>query len=217
MKIIHYYLCASLLFMASCSKNSQKPASQQINSDLVSEVENLGAKVSAQKLSYQLLNPDEKLALWQNQLDYYLSSDLNESQKDALRTLKAGIKREMFTQTHITDKSYDAFAQAWYNSATKVFAKNVLNTIVSQIHTKEFALDYVSAINAANSGASSQLVINSLTPMNEKPKACTCSTGSDYCSQFYQCSSTFFKCESSSMGCGFMLLYSCDGTCVSGA
>jgi hypothetical protein len=220
MKSIYYFLFASVLFLTSCSKNEVKPPTKEINTDLISEVENLSNKVSVQKLSYHLLKADEKATLWVNQLDYYLSSDLNDGQKDALRTLKNAISPNMFEQDDSFQKKYEAFGKGWYNSALKVFSKDVLSTIVSQIHTKEYALDYISATKSSNVGSGSTVSLNSLKATALAASAesgCTCSTSSDYCGDFYRCSSSFFSCTSSSFGCGLFLTYGCNGTCVSGA
>lgn len=211
-----------LSFLVSCSKNENNAQflnrENPIDKELLNVIENSENNVAIQKLSFRTLTSNEKEALWKIQIDYYLSSELNDNQKDVLRKLKDFISSETFESRYSPDILKN-FSDKWTGEAKKFFSSDLIRTIVSEIHTKEYCEDYVIASKNPANPRSVTLSAQSQAAMvspNVVVPDCACSTSSDYCGSYALCSSTWRSCTSTS-GCGFLWLYTCNGLCKGGA
>lgn len=219
MKHVLSILMLWLLF-SSCSKNNLASTKTQksINRDLVSEIEELNSD-PAKKIALNLLNENEKSLLWKEQISFYISSDLNQTQKNHLQKLLNFISSKIFIPEYkISD--LESFSKPWEEVGRLIFPIALLNEIVSKVHTMQYVIDFVTQLNTReakglksmpNLKETSQIAATNLV------SSCGCSQRSDYCGLYEQCTTPVSPCTAKSLGCGFLGFYTCNGACKGGA
>ncbi len=152
----------------------------------------------AQRISYvEHLNPAEKLVIWNKKLDLLSNtSTLSADQKQIISELSNHLAKNVFENIASRDKFMKDFGNSWTYRAEKIFSREQVIRFFTSINMDDDNLNLTSNVVKPNS--------------DEQPK-CKCSVISDYCPQYYYC--TNWNCEQSSFGCGFLLLYICDGLC----
>lgn len=209
---------AAMLLILSCSKDQvKKQATAPINQGLIDEVES-ASTLAVQKLSFRLLNSTEKATLWQRQILYYTSANLNAAQKAHLLLLSKFISNS----PQIFDAGYDharleQFSKPWLAKAKSLFPDALLKSIVASIHTAQSCKDIVDASNQGTSTATKKAIASNVKPDYVEP-TCACASDSDYCDMYSECTGGSQNCVGTvGGGCGFLLVYNCDGMCTGGA
>lgn len=136
------------------------------------------------------MSPEFKAAIWRNRLSDALKMDLTEEQKGVLLKLTEQITPETYTEKGRV--KYTAFLVDFKPMAMAAFKDDTVKllTIVTQLDGAPQAPD--------------------TTAMPTKD--CDCSVTSDLCAINHDCKPR--TCNSSSWGCGWTQLYSCDGLCI---
>lgn len=217
MKYIKILLPGIFSLAISCAKKQESApnTAQTVNQDLIDEIENMH-NPSAQKASYSLLNPQERLTLWRRHFENYQSADLNDAQKEHLAALQKFLTAEMFSGNR-NMAEIEKFTIPWEAKAKTLFEKPLLADIVTGINNRQFVVDFVAALNTRAENAkiaNSTINPNDITPPPIDYLDCNCSTKSDYCQSPLTCGSGT-NCKPQD-GCGFLLSYTCNGKCNNG-
>ena len=214
MNNIKFFLPAILILALSCAKKQGNAVAvtPNVNQELINEIENMNSP-AAKKASYVLLNPQERLTLWQRHLANYMGADLSAAQKTHLKALQNYITAETFSDNRDMSK-IEQFTEPWYATAKQIFDKTLLNDITSGISNQTYIVSLVSAINtrAENSQLAARLAKSStLGAQPDDILDCNCATQSDYCNGSLSCASGT-GCNIQGY-CGFLLSYKCNGKC----
>lgn len=196
MKTIIYIVGFSFLF--ACTKQESKPGQNAAtpSSQGVAQVEKMDEP--DQRLAFNLLTLDEKVALASQHIDFCLGYfALDPNQKASLTRAKAGL-RNIYSST---DGSSAEMA-----------------TLILDINQYFLSLDNKTLTVLFDSMAASDGDVQAIAPVNPNvPRTnCTCSSASNYCSSSswgirIPCDT---KCTNvTTWGCGTLWGYSCNGRC----
>lgn len=188
-----------MLFLLSCSKsNNQIESNTKLNDELVSEVISMN-NVSAQKLSYSLLNKNERFFIWRNHFKNIVESGILTGEQaiivkefstlltDDVFDEKQGIN--FLNQSHVVELLYQA---------KKVFSPELMQVTFNEINP--VSKDEIIALELSNSSGGGDY--------------CNCSSESNYCfGRNPSCRSN--GCINTTAGCGTLFIYSCNGQCTS--
>jgi hypothetical protein len=185
------FLFISLLFISISCSTDDNTLNEGINQSKINEVLNQN-DYETQKVMYRMLNQNEKLTLWDNKINnLILNNNLNKKQVELLNELKINLKTEIFNQVSSENKTI----------FKTVFVKDFLNKSKS-VFASEFFFDNFYNI---------QLKI---APIDSELPDCTCNKGSAFsCGWNSVTCRESDKCSDTDDGCGFLLLYSCNGRC----
>ncbi|WGH75692.1 bacteriocin fulvocin C-related protein [Tenacibaculum tangerinum] len=186
-------LCAFVLVFWSCTENEMQNEPEFVNQTKIEQVLNAKNK-SEQKLTYTLLNKDEKYNLWINKLKTVLSQGkLNKNQRLLINKFIAFLKPKHF----ITDSDEQLFLKNVY--IPKYLGELKKEFTVNQIGTTFYKIPITHVDNEGGGG---------------ETKDCDCNRNSMVSCQWLNTSSCEERtCKSSYDGCGFLLAYSCNGIC----
>lgn len=169
----------------------------QINQKLIDEVKQLSSE-SDQRLAYNLLTSGEKALLWTQKLTTILKSDLlNEQQRSHIEKLNSFINSTRFEKSDDGTLLVDSFAKSWCMEGLNYFTKDEIKSIAFSINT----------IDPNDIKFKNGIITPNLTELPD----CNCNSTSAFSCN--SCSAPA-KCKETSMGCGFLMLYECDGRCT---
>ena len=190
MKKVIYSISFSLFFLifASCS-NDEKMNNQNINEMKINQV--LKMKGESQVLAYMMLNPEEKLQIWESKLTEILNSNkkLNNEQRAFIGEMKLTLDVKYLGSSGIKDKKYLDYLANMKIKGLKIFSKEQL-------------VNYFSSLNYDDS----------LVNHTEDGVHCNCSSSDDWCITgdcFY-----WGACSTADGGCGWWLQETCNGFCA---
>lgn len=189
MKKLFLTLSIAVLLFCSCSNNE------------TNDLQNRETKISAvlneknydtQKIMYRMLSNEDKLQIWQNKIDNMILNDkLNKEQINLIEDLRSNLTAELFDQKKNND------AREIFKS---VYVKKFINKAQFLFKPEYFASNFYELNNKVSFDS-------------DKPD-CTCNQSSIWsCAmQSNDCQSSD-KCKTTSDGCGFLTMSSCNGRC----
>lgn len=202
----------ALIIMGGCSKKKSDydtlenmPTSNQLKV-VESKLQNnepitatfLGSlSFTVQKLTYSKLNEENKLSLWNEKLALEIQNETESQKKAYLKKLR------LFIQNMFTNKllSNEILSQA------KLLEAEGFATL-GKIRLIELAKSPGLNINAAS--FSHSVIANDIPSTG----TCECAVASDYCPSHKHCLAPSKGCSGGDTACGFLLLYICDGSCI---
>ncbi|MBI1305499.1 MAG: bacteriocin fulvocin C-related protein [Bacteroidetes bacterium] len=148
------------------------------------------------------LTPEGRYALWIDKMNHCLNSNLvADSVKNSINSLLPLLNTKIFDWTSSESDSFRLYtAVSWFNSNKDIIG-NVLGTaIFLNLYDLDNQDPYI--INGGNGSGG-----------NNAPP-CGCNRGSVFgACQFFGSYCAQSQCDGSSMGCGFMAIWPCDGMC----
>lgn len=190
MRKLIYSVFSSLFFLIVISCSSEdKTNYQAINEIKISQV--LRMKGESQILAYKLLNPEEKIHIWETKLTKILNSNktLNNEQRIFIDEVKLTLDIKYFGSSGINDKQYMDYLAMMKIKGLKIFSKEQL-------------VNYFSSLNYDDS----------LVYQTEDGVHCNCNSSDDWCITgdcFY-----WGACSTADGGCGWWLQETCNGFCA---
>lgn len=172
-------------FNFSCKKLDHN--SDQVNGDAISAVSNAKSR-EMMKNSYALLNSEEKLAMWSQHFDTFVSeNELTEDQLNFISDFK-----QQWLQIELFDQKGDLFDN--FTSQISSIKENAI-----KILGVDYAYTLLFDLNMEGKAA---------PPANDND--CHCSKTDSYCN-VGSCEAN--GCKQSSWGCGTLWMFSCGGVC----
>lgn len=197
MRKIFFILLSSFLFI-SCEKDSSSiklPETSLINKSAISQIINLQG--DEQKTAYRLLNNHEMAYLWNDKfMKFKMIEPLNKEQESFMNYLLSIIKPDLFVK----------------NSQSNIEFRSTIGKNISAWAKKLFGFENATYLLASiNKGPiKPNLVIDD----DDLIKTCKCSSESNYCDPLASCDEQpETVCKHRTLGCGALLMYSCDGLC----
>jgi len=154
---------------------------------------------TVQKLTYTKLNAENKLSLWNEKLAVEMQNETDPQKKVYLEKLHVFIKK--------------MFANKLSNNELLSQAKLLeAEGFVTLGKMKLIELAKSPGIIVSDASFSRTVTVNYVIPPTG---TCECAVASDYCPSGKSCISPTKGCSGGDTACGFLLLYTCDGTCIS--
>ncbi len=146
---------------------------------------------------YPRLTFQERISTWRGRVSEVLQKEhLNNGQKDFLINLQQNIQA-IFDDAIAQDAS---LALQYQNKAILIFGKDKASLYFSSFY---------SSMNEFKQSTIRRDTLNKLDSLKE----CACSTKSDACFGFSNCENVNIACKGTSIGCGFLWLFECNGMC----
>jgi len=192
---------AITVILLSCKKQSSSEKSDEpvlINEKVISQIINLPE--DEQKTAFRLLNTNEMSFLWSSKFIKVKESEkLNRDQIAFIDDLLSIIKPDLFL----------------INSKTNIEFRTTLGKNISQKARILFGEENARKLLASISPYKSRTVTpNYVDPGDGGVKKCKCSSESNYCNPLAPCDEQPEDiCKHTTLGCGTLLVYSCDGLC----
>lgn len=197
MRKIFFILLSSFLVISCEKNNSSINLSEQtlINKSIISQLINLPE--SEQKIAYRLLNNHEMAYLWNDKfMKIKKTESFNKEQESFINYLLSIIKPDLFV----------------INSQSNIEFRSTIGKNISARAKNLFGFENATFL---------------LTSLNKRPinpnlviddenliKKCKCSSESNYCDPLASCNENPETiCRHTTLGCGALLMYSCNGLC----
>jgi hypothetical protein len=157
-----------------------------------------------QKGAYEAMKPEQRVQIWVTKLEDVLKLDWTEQESIHLKTVLELIKTnsDVFSKER-TQEAFDEFEIALYK--WKEHAKEVLGW------DKDLGNALIATPQEMNADKTIKSGLGTI-PSKSGSFDCECSSKSNWCSNDYNCYTT--NCEGSSLGCGNLWLYGCNGICL---
>jgi hypothetical protein len=185
-----------LILISSFGCEDQPSLDTGIN---LSKIENVQVlKDEAQRLSFSMLNEKEMQFIWDQHFQKVLSQNsLTDSQVKLIAELRTINKIKLFS-ANMSENSKREVEKQWVTKALKSFDKNQLHNLVYSFEPK---LDVVVSPSAGANNRTAEL------------PDCSCNTTSLFtCGELAECNTN--GCLLTTIGCGFLWLWDCDGKCT---
>lgn len=220
-KIINLFVLAMVLLvnLSSCTQEDEHVYSCNKNLDSwikenlpsiqsMSRKDWLRADSTTTIALYRAFTPQQRVKFWKEKLNEVKT--LKWSEKELLHIQKiedfVNAHTEYFDGKDLTDDQLDSlelFSYQWteYAITTLGWSKQLCGSIIGtgkQLKNKKGELVATSVSSHSNSRIT-------------KLENCDCSVTSDWCGIGWYCKDT--DCDTDNFGCGFLLLYNCDGNC----
>lgn len=191
-----------IIFLIACKKEeqSQKQLEQNlINENAISQIINLPE--GEQKSVYRLLNNHEMAYLWLSKIESFKGAELlSKDQELFINDLLSIIKAELFV----------------INSESNIEFRKIKGKNISASAQRLFGFENAKKLLATLSAFKKKSVTPNVVDPGEEPgtKKCKCSSESNYCDPLAACDEKEESvCKHTTMGCGALWLYSCNGLC----
>lgn len=179
------------------------------NDELVSSNREIlfdGLSIKQQKIVFNGLSDSEKKSLWIDKIDHVIKQDLENDQIEALKEISDLLQLSLNFESVREDYK---FKQALLKLAKNTSYEDYLNIFMD---LRSFESYKISKTNQFQKAALNNILITSFEEIKLKNKTgsrleketCNCSWTCDDDSPFYTT-----DCEETSMGCGFLFLFSC--------
>ena len=207
MKRITLMMLVTISLLSSCTKSS-------IPTDTVDEAA-LSAVMSSRnyrelKINYALLKPAEKLELWNRHIEYFIQThDLTSDQSAFVNEFKnQWLIKNIFEESSTTLNNFTlALPQIKYKAQLLLGIPDAFSLLMDLPSDKGYYGYHPVLTNSAVS-------INSIKSTGVKPledsNDCSCSQTDPYCN-VGSCRDN--GCSTSSLGCGTLFLFKCNGVC----
>lgn len=164
----------------------------------------LKSNTDEQRISYRMLNEQEKYLTWKRKLENLSNnSNFNKNQKEVIHEAILLINPSVFNDEN-KDYFKDITLKSWIEKAEKAFTRIELKYAFVNINDYPTQEEF----NKILSRKSKQSIKDdSLSAISD----CSCSTSDDWCI-FDDCS-TGWSCDGSDSGCGWYWLGACNGEC----
>ncbi len=186
--------------LLGCKKDSTHSTSEKmlINKKVISQIVTLSE--NEQRTAFRLLNNQEMAYLWSSKLnDAKMNERMNAEQNTFINELINIVTPDLFL---INSKQYIEFR-------TKL--GNDIAQRARILFGDENARKLLASISPYKGG---NITPNYVDPDEGGLKKCKCSTESNYCDPLAPCDEKpETVCKHTTLGCGTLLLYSCDGMC----
>lgn len=188
------FICIATLAIFSCSTDEVS----EVNTLKVESVLRIKNDEDLQRISYGLLNENEKMRAWNSKFSTLLEQkELNSKQKELIKELQNNLAVSVFSDSKNDEKEY----------FKNIFVAKFLKKI-----EKEFTLNQANDIfySLANGGEPEDDPSILLPP--DFKKDCNCNQGSLFgCGASQNCK--IRTCEGLTKGCGFLWAWECNGLC----
>ncbi|GAB2836953.1 bacteriocin fulvocin C-related protein [Ferruginibacter profundus] len=184
-----------VVLISSCTKDLGGKITEQEfsgNQAVINEVVSISS-TQAQRVAYGLLVPENKTAIWKQHLENYIQNNENSDlQKNLIKEFISTINPDIFLnkENARTFMAKAEVAELVYK-CKRAFSTQEIYNIFGSLKSKTVA--NTSSVESGNS--------------------CSCNTSSDFCSGESKCYAYMWDCSTSNMGCGWLLLESCNGKC----
>lgn len=182
------------LIITSCSAGDSREITES-SENAVSYVTSIN-ETSRQRVAYSLLTAEERLYLWNEQLNDILEKeDLTKEQSELIISLQNELTVDIFADYDNDKKSNfkNIFVPTFLEDAQVIFSAGTI-----------YRFFYVFTKSDGSSGGGGG---------GGDEKACDCNQGSMFgCGSTNDCADSS-TCEDTSWGCGFMLGWGCNGLC----
>lgn len=149
--------------------------------------------VESQRIIFASKTPEEKNEIWKDKLNFSMqNTSFNDIQQELLMELYNRLTPNLFVPNSTENLSFYEFHRNWIINAKREFPYFLIKNIVSSLNDN--GLSY--------------------SPPSGGGTSCNCSQSSDWCDERWRCSYPSTGCDSRALGCGTLLLYSCDGLCA---
>ncbi|WKD86037.1 hypothetical protein KCTC32516_01388 [Polaribacter huanghezhanensis] len=194
------------LFACFFLYNCHNSFDEEIDALKIEEVINL--KKSSQKLAYSLLTENEKHILWNQKLNFILKNE-----KAALNNDQTAFVKELINELNPSFFKKDLKENNIENYYKLLKQEEKAKTLFSD----ESLRNYFSNINLTNANdiTAKNIIIKDITNkaiVDEGEYYCDCSRESDWCPWGSNCFVWF--CKKPTIGCGWLLSYTCNGICA---
>lgn len=197
-KLYFLTLLLSLFILASCETSENELIDSKQNISLEKLVNFKTMKKSEQKITYQLLNKEEKLELWKDRFSQILLIiNLNKNQEEAINVLNKNLNSDFFDLNNTSQ-----------NTSAKEYVKGWV--IKNEVKFKKDDFAYYFA-NLSDLNLISQMRNGLVTEIGDGEDDCECNELEDYCiGSSFECKKA--RCKKK-YGCGFLWNSSCNGEC----
>lgn len=166
-----------------------------------------GKSRQEQKSAFQNLSSEEQKSLWESKIDHVISTEITEQQHEILSKLKKSIANNVSFEDLKNDDNFKTLMleiakSIDYDDFTKMFLS--LESFPKYSKANYSSEDSEFLVEKVKSSFNNAKVYTTTNQSTEEKEDCNCSWTCDDDSPLYTT-----DCESSSMGCGFLFLFSC--------
>lgn len=180
-----------LMLLFSCSKRTD-------DVNLVEEIKTL-KDLEAQRLAFtELLSAKQKSEFWNIRIKKMIKENkFNVEQVKLLEELRAGLTSAVYSSKSERDIFVKSFMIDWQAKALQIIGFDILYRYLGQVNENNNYVSY--NVDDIDGGSD-----------------CNCNKGSAFSCQGRtdDCKDVVPPCKTSSYGCGFALLYECNGRCT---
>ncbi|HEX6849714.1 MAG TPA: bacteriocin fulvocin C-related protein [Chitinophagaceae bacterium] len=189
------------VLLSSCGKEGSSSTSSEkdfINQKIISQIVNLPE--DEQRTAFRLLNNYEMAFLWSSKLKNVKTSEsLSSEQKIFINELIDLVNPDLFLISSKTNIEFKT------NLAKNITQK--ARMLFGDINARKL----IASVSPYKGGT---VTPNNVDPDEGGVKKCKCSTESNYCDPLAPCDEQLETvCKHTLMGCGALLLFSCNGLC----
>ncbi len=226
MKIKYIFLIVSMSFVLfGCKKDTQNhfySCNENVNnwvienkSDLVKMTRKdlLRFSDDYQRPIFRAFTPKQRLGCWYEKLNEVLVLNWNENEKNHIQLLVHSLDENWFIENDPADTVY-------HQMSRDIFLKNWIEKGINELNWTRALIH--SMVVCMETKISSEGYLLETTNNNESLKGsdqgtCECSTESDWCNlgmnELGSCVQGLNNCKTSSLGCGTLWSFTCNGKC----